>query len=66
MEKLKNHLTERINYLKGVEVDYFNQQYDQPKNSPLRAVYRNLSNEFMARRQELEDVVKFLSSAERN
>ena len=65
MEKIIEYLTERINYLKQIEMEMFHKQYEFPHGHVLRKQYREVSNEFMARRYELEEVVKFLNDQKR-
>lgn len=49
---IDTYLSDRITHLKSVEIDYFNKAYKHPE--PLRGFYKNISNEFHARRHELE------------
>lgn len=58
---MKKYLEERKIHLKKCEFDYFEKQYEQPNGSPLIEVYRGFSNEFHARRDELETLEKFLN-----
>jgi hypothetical protein len=58
---MKNYLEERIIHLKKCEVDYFNKQYEHPQGHFLRKQYREFSNEFHARRDECEIMLKFLN-----
>lgn len=58
---MKEYLEERIKHLKKVEMEYFDKQYEVPRTSPLRSTYREFSNMFEARRQELEITLKFLN-----
>lgn len=58
---MKEYLEERIKYLKKVEMEYFNKQYEVARTSPLRNTYREFSNMFEARRSELEITLKFFN-----
>ncbi len=60
---MEEYLKERIKYLKGVEIDYFNKSVNEEYPDFERRVYRNFSKEFESRRGELEILLeKFFSS----
>jgi hypothetical protein len=48
------YIQDRINYLKKIEMDYFDSSCEPGLNSLLKKQYRQFSNEFHARRSELE------------
>lgn len=57
---IQQYLSDRITYLKTVEIDYFNKAHDKNEQQLLRQSYREFSNEFNARRSELEILQKSL------
>lgn len=58
MEKLTEYIKERIKHLKKCEMDYFNSSCDDSKPQFQRDLDRRYSNEFNARRSELEILQK--------
>jgi len=60
---MKEYLEQRIIHLKNVELEYWHLQYDNTHARAIRDIYRQFSNEFCARRQELEMLQKFLNDS---
>lgn len=60
---MKEHLENRIAYLRKVELEYFDKQYEYPEGHFLRRFNRQSSNEFHARRLECEELLKFLNDS---
>lgn len=61
---LKNYITDRICHLKKHEMEYFDMSCDQQHPWFLKDQYRRFSNEFMARRQELEQLLNNILQSE--
>jgi hypothetical protein len=59
---IQKYLTDRIDYLKKIEIEAFDEQYKYPKEHFLRNHYRTTSNDYHARRHELEMMQKNLKS----
>jgi len=58
---IQKYLIERITHLKNEELRYFNDSIDQSISKPLRDTYRHYSNQFEARRRELEILLHKIS-----
>jgi hypothetical protein len=55
---MREYIDERIKYLKQIEMEEFNKQYEYPQGSLERFMARELSNNMNARRTELEMLLK--------
>lgn len=60
---MEEYLKTRITHLKKTEMEFFDKSIDRSYSTIERSVYRNFSNEFCARRQELEQFQKFINEA---
>lgn len=54
MEKVKQYIEERKKHLKKCEIEYFEKAHDRQYTTGERIIYREFSNAFEARRNELE------------
>lgn len=59
---MEDYIKERIKYLKTIELDYFDKSCSIKYDVMERQVYRNFSNEFQARRNELEHLLTHLNT----
>jgi hypothetical protein len=57
---MREYIDERIKYLKQIEIEEFNNQYEYPKGSFESIIAREVSNNMSARRSELEMLLKEL------
>lgn len=62
MQKIKQYLEERIQQLRKADTEFCKDRWDMSKPDFERALAREMSNEVTARRHELQEVLKIIST----
>jgi hypothetical protein len=66
IKKFENEINQRIAHLKDVDADFCKDRWDMTKPENERGIYREMSNQVTATRQELEMLKRTLSLPEAN